>query len=417
VMANGVEYIKQSDHRSTFCSTVAADLSHGQGTYAVPTGVPTTFTYANSPTVAPTPTPATSGAAPAPAPAPAPITSSCTDVGGGTGSGLIGSYFSDQNLQTLSATVVDPTIGFDWNIQSPGHGLPADHFSIRWTGQIQPRMSGPWTFTVTADDGVRLWINNVLLINSWIDEAATNYAGTISLAGGTKYPVKLEYYDDTANAVIFMKWSHPCSTVPALPPAAQLYPVAATVAVLSDECVAYVGTGTGLSGKYYNYDTTTNVQSSLLGIRTDPINFHWTTSPIPGVNANGYRVQWTGYIQATVTGNYLFFTDSGNAVKLTVDNKVMIDDMTLHAPLADVSNTSIYLSSGSGYPISIDFINSNGDGVIVLYWSSGSCFDKTIVPASQLYVGVPPPPTADNFDSSSALLAPLFALVLLILAF
>ena len=83
----------------------------------------------------------------------------------GTGNGLLGEYFNSTNLTNRVATRVDRTIQFDWQ---QGRALPAlgvDNFSIRWTGQIEARFSENYTFTTSSDDGVRLWINDRLLID------------------------------------------------------------------------------------------------------------------------------------------------------------------------------------------------------------------------------------------------------------
>ena len=59
-------------------------------------------------------------------------------------------------------------LGFDWGSASPGTGVPADAFSVRWTGQITPTStSTTWQLGVWTDGGVRLYVNNQLVINDW----------------------------------------------------------------------------------------------------------------------------------------------------------------------------------------------------------------------------------------------------------
>src|SRR5579863_6161504 len=74
-----------------------------------------------------------------------------------TGSGLHADYFSNQNLTapaTLSRT--DATVNFNWGTGSPASSLPSDHFSVRWTGQVEALYSQTYTFTTSSDDGIRL---------------------------------------------------------------------------------------------------------------------------------------------------------------------------------------------------------------------------------------------------------------------
>ena len=41
-----------------------------------------------------------------------------------------------------------------------------------------------YTFYTSTDDGVRLWVNGVLLINHWSDQSNTEWSGSIALVAG-----------------------------------------------------------------------------------------------------------------------------------------------------------------------------------------------------------------------------------------
>ena len=100
-------------------------------------------------------------------------TTTCAQAAVGTGTGLTGEYF---NNTTLTAPVVltrtDATLNLAWGGGSPGTGVNTDGFSVRWTGQVQPRYTDTYTFYLMTDDGSRLWVNNQQLINDWTDHAA-----------------------------------------------------------------------------------------------------------------------------------------------------------------------------------------------------------------------------------------------------
>src|SRR6185369_17225528 len=72
------------------------------------------------------------------------------------GNGLSGAYFRTRDLTGTATTRIDPTVSFDWGKGAPVTGYPTDNFSARWTGQVQPQFTGPTTFYLLADDGVRL---------------------------------------------------------------------------------------------------------------------------------------------------------------------------------------------------------------------------------------------------------------------
>lgn len=131
----------------------------------------------------------------------------CSGGGGGTGDGLSGEYFDNSDFTTLAFTRVDATVNFDWGSGSPDPSMGADTFSIRWTGEVQPRYSETYTFYTTSDDGVRLWVNDVLLIDNWTDHPPTENSGTIALNAEQRYSVRLDYYENGGGAVAQLRWS------------------------------------------------------------------------------------------------------------------------------------------------------------------------------------------------------------------
>lgn len=149
------------------------------------------------------------------------------------GTGLLGEYFTDQ-LKTFNGTAtltrVDATVDFNWGTGSPAAAISADRFTVRWTGQVQPQYSETYTFTTATDDGVRLWVNNQLLVDKWIDQGSTEWSGTIALVAGQKVDIKMEYYEYGVGASARLFWSSP-SRAKQIIPAAQLYPAAPPVVV------------------------------------------------------------------------------------------------------------------------------------------------------------------------------------------
>ncbi|HTC01296.1 MAG TPA: PA14 domain-containing protein, partial [Ferruginibacter sp.] len=84
--------------------------------------------------------------------------------------GLMGEYFTDQNLSTFCKTEVDsiPSTTIPKNSNNTGCYTKSSIESIRWLGRIQATAtSGKYTITTKSDDGVRVWINNLCIINDW----------------------------------------------------------------------------------------------------------------------------------------------------------------------------------------------------------------------------------------------------------
>lgn len=131
------------------------------------------------------------------------------------------------NFDTLKFSRIDPRIDFDWGEGSPGNGITNDYYSIRWTGKIEPRYSGEYTFYITSDNGRRLWINNQLVIDKWLNDWDIEYSGTITLTAGQQYDIKIEYFEDYGGANARLRWSS-ASQPKEIIPKNQLYATVST---------------------------------------------------------------------------------------------------------------------------------------------------------------------------------------------
>ncbi|MBC7487050.1 MAG: T9SS type A sorting domain-containing protein [Cytophagaceae bacterium] len=147
---------------------------------------------------------------------------SVTGVNNGTGNGLLGNYFNGMNFETAVYSRTDATISFDWGNGSPNTAVNADQFSARWIGQVQPMYSGEYTFYVNSDNGRRLWINNQLIVDKWLDDWNIEYSGKIILNAGQKYDIKLEYFENNGGAACKLEWSS-ASQSRQIIPQSQLY--------------------------------------------------------------------------------------------------------------------------------------------------------------------------------------------------
>jgi beta-galactosidase len=120
------------------------------------------------------------------------IPKDCLLTAGDGEAGLLGEYFSGQDLKTSVATRVDATIDFEWSAQEPIPSLGTEYFSVRWTGKIKAPETGDYTFRTVSDDGVRLWVGGKLVINNWTDHPPqTDCSTRVALEAGKLYDLKL----------------------------------------------------------------------------------------------------------------------------------------------------------------------------------------------------------------------------------
>lgn len=124
-----------------------------------------------------------------------------TEPGGEAG--LKGEYFSNQDLKGTPALArTDEHIHLDFGEGSFAPGEPIDHFSIRWTGYFVPKTTGDYTFFSSADDGVRLWVDDALGIDDWLPHAQTVDSYAKHLEAGNAYKIRLEYFEDVGSAIV-----------------------------------------------------------------------------------------------------------------------------------------------------------------------------------------------------------------------
>ncbi len=120
--------------------------------------------------------------------------------------GLLGQYYDGDDFTGTLLTRVDPSIDFEWGSGSPHASMGVDNYSVAWSGWLEPEYSESYSFTTTTDDGVRLWIGGELVVDQWIDQAPTEWSGTLPMNGGELYPVRMEYYEKGGGATARLEW-------------------------------------------------------------------------------------------------------------------------------------------------------------------------------------------------------------------
>jgi len=119
---------------------------------------------------------------------------------------------------------IDKTINFDWGTYGPHPNVPADGFTVEWTGLVKAPATGTITFETTSDDGARLWIDNTLIIDKWKQQSSTPWTGTITLTEGEWYPIRLQYYENTGEASIKLAWKYGNMSTAQIVPSSYLLP-------------------------------------------------------------------------------------------------------------------------------------------------------------------------------------------------
>jgi len=128
--------------------------------------------------------------------------------------GFTATYFDNIDLTNPKVTRYQRWINFDWNgfpySGSPDPSIGTSTFSARWTGRMMPFYSENYTFYAVADDGIRVWINDQLVIDAWFDQVETEHVSApIPLVAGVEIDIRIEYYQNTGAGVARFLWSSP----------------------------------------------------------------------------------------------------------------------------------------------------------------------------------------------------------------
>jgi hypothetical protein len=129
----------------------------------------------------------------------------------GTGGGAKGEYFGGTVPAGLPAlSRLEPALDFTWGTDGPGTPIPTDNFSARWTADLEIAVTDTYTFVAISDDGVRVWLDDTLIIENWTDHSATDdFSVPIKLNANTTHSLRMEYYDATGTATAQLAWLTP----------------------------------------------------------------------------------------------------------------------------------------------------------------------------------------------------------------
>jgi len=156
----------------------------------------------------------------------------------GKNKGLTAEYFANSELQGTPKTRIDDCINFNPTQQAPDPIMSVGAKSMRWTGILTPKISGKYKIAINTDDGVRLYIDNKLMVDSWINRANTRDVIEINLEADKAYKIKVEYFDNGGGAIAQLRWKTPNVE------ATSLYAKEKALAAKSDFVVVVLGLNT-----------------------------------------------------------------------------------------------------------------------------------------------------------------------------
>lgn len=130
--------------------------------------------------------------------------------------GLKVEYYNGVEFNEKVATRVDSKIDMSWNDNPPVPGLDPHHCSIRWTGILNAPETGTYTFSAQVDDGIRVWVGGVMVIDNWQLNDNAHSEGKVTMKAGVPYNLKVEYFNGLIEGEVRLIWKLPNAKQPAI---------------------------------------------------------------------------------------------------------------------------------------------------------------------------------------------------------
>jgi hypothetical protein len=251
------------------------------------------------------------------------------------------SYWNNRDLQGSPAVSrSEAAIDYDWGSGSPAPGIGADNWSARWTSNVN-FTAGTYRFVATMDDGMRVWVDNSLLIDSWYDSTVHTIRADRFMSGGS-HNIRVEYYEHGGGAIAQFYW-HQLSTPAPAPP------------LVINRWL----------GEYYN---NVSLSGAPALTRDDAdINFNWGNgSPAPGiVSSDNFSVRWTRSLDLT-PGRYRFTISHDDGARLWAGGVLVMDRWFDQA--AAVRQAEIDWAGGV-MPVRLEYYDHTGLAQASLSWT------------------------------------------------
>ncbi len=124
--------------------------------------------------------------------------------------GLAGAYYDELDFQGPVKGRIDPAVDFQGGGTWPGLGIATSTFTVRWTGYvITPSVSGEYEFFTVTDDGTRLWVNGIQLVDKWVTQGPAEWSGTLHLDADSQYWIVMEYFEQGGGETAELRWQPP----------------------------------------------------------------------------------------------------------------------------------------------------------------------------------------------------------------
>ncbi len=355
-------YTSNGKHEATALFQTGDDVEVTESDAAAVTVETTTaqeaVTATPTPTVTPLPTPSpTVSPTPTSTPVPTPTPLIITD--------WRGDYWNNPNQSGPPLlTRNDLVIFFNWEEGTAASNLGVDHFSARWQRTLNFE-AGIYRFNVEVDDGFRLYIDNVLVLDEWEEGAARTYTVDVPLSTGF-HTIQVDYFERTGVALMRFWWERNDSF-------------------------------SGWKGEYFG---NRGLQGNPVLVRDEPqIDFNWGEGrPATNLPADHFSARWQRRVSFE-PGTYRFFLRIDDGARVYLDSQLILDAWEDGADRT--VNVDVTLPAGER-ALQVEFFESSGVARVSFWWQLAPTPTPTPTPT----VEVEPTATETPTPTETAALPP-----------
>ncbi len=124
--------------------------------------------------------------------------------------GVVGEYFANSKLEGEPVfTRTDKNINFYWESGSPSSELTDDDFSVRWTGYLDPPVTGTYKIGCWGMPGLEIWFEGEKILSHNSEHHGFHHEIAVEMEAGKKYKFVYEYKNWFGDGDAKLLWSIP----------------------------------------------------------------------------------------------------------------------------------------------------------------------------------------------------------------
>jgi hypothetical protein len=231
---------------------------------------------------------------------------------------------------------------------------------VRWTRTLN-LSEGTYRFAIKTDDGARLFVDNVLILDQWHAASGQTYVLDVPLGAGN-HVVRLEYYEDTGTAFAYLSYQKVSTSTLVTP-----IPGQPATPIPGQPPTPVPGGNTGGSAWTCTFFRNQELDDPVANAILPVLNVNWGSgSPYPGVPNDLWSMRCTSVQYLPSNGLYQFNAQVDDGVRVYVDGVTVISAWTNHAGTTEVG--TVNLNAGP-HNVMVEYFEFGHDALLAVWWA------------------------------------------------